>query len=110
MLIKVKNSSDLRDCDATDEAIYYDRRQFINTSAKYAAAGMLSSYGVLPCISSASIDFLSLEKSHYKLKDKPTPLKSVTSYNNFYELGSGKKDPRLHAHLLKTEPVLENGP
>lgn len=104
MLIKVKNSSDYRDCDVTDEAIYYERRQFINSSAKYAAAGLLASYGVLPTISSASIDFSSVEKSHYKVKDKPTPLKSVTSYNNFYELGSGKKDPKLNAHLLKTEP------
>lgn len=104
MLIKVKNSSDYRDCDVTDEAIYYERRQFINSSAKYAAAGLLASYGVLPTISSASIDFSSVEKSHYKVKDKPTPLKSVTSYNNFYELGSGKKDPKLNAPLLKTEP------
>ena len=104
MLIQVKNSSDFRDCDVTDEAIYYERRQFINTTAKYAATGLLASYGVLPKISLASIDFSSLKKSHYKVKGKPTPLKSITSYNNFYELGSGKKDPKVNAHLLTTEP------
>jgi hypothetical protein len=48
MLIKVKKSSDLRGCDVTDESIYYERRKFINTSAKYAAAELLASYGVLP--------------------------------------------------------------
>ena len=108
MLIKIKDSSSLRDCDVTDENIYSDRRRFIKISAKYAATGALASYGVLPIISStntyASIDFQSIEKTSYKVKDKPTSLKSVTSYNNFYELGSGKKDPKLNAHLLKTEP------
>ena len=48
--------------------------------------------------------FHQLKETSYKVKDKPTSLKSVTSYNNFYELGSGKKDPKLNAHLLKTEP------
>jgi sulfoxide reductase catalytic subunit YedY len=63
---------------------------------------------VLPIISStnthASIDFSSIEETSYKVKEKATSFKSVTSYNNFYELGSGKKDPKLNAHLLKTEP------
>ena len=108
MLIKIKDSSSLRDCDVTDEAIYSDRRQFIKTSAKYATTGVLASYGVLPIISLsnsyASINFSSVKKTSYKLKDKPTALSSVCSYNNFYELGSGKKDPKLNAHLLKTEP------
>jgi len=108
MLIKIKDSSSLRDCDVTDENIYSDRRRFIKISAKFAATGALASYGVLPIISStntyASIDFSSIEKTSYKVKDKPTSLKSVTSYNNFYELGSGKKDPKLNAHLLKIEP------
>jgi len=104
MLIKIKKSSDFKDCDVTDQAIYYERRQFINTSVKYAAAGMLASYGILPNISSASMDFSSIVKSDYKVKGKLTRLESVCSYNNFYELGSGKKDPKINAHLLKTEP------
>ena len=28
----------------------------------------------------------------------------ITSYNNFYELGTGKGDPKLNAHLLQTDP------
>jgi sulfoxide reductase catalytic subunit YedY len=108
MLIKIKNSSSLRDCDVTDEAVYSERRQFINNSAKYTAAGILASYGVLPIISStpshASIDFSSIKRSDYRINDNLTSLNSVTSYNNYYELGSGKKDPKLNAHLLKTQP------
>jgi len=108
MLIKIKDSSSLRDCEVTDENIYSTRRQFIKTSAKYAATGALASYGMLPIISPtnalASIDFSSVKQTSYKIKDSLTSHNSVTSYNNFYELGSGKKDPKLNAHLLKTEP------
>ncbi len=104
MLIKTKTGSDLRDCDVTDESLYVERRQFINTSAKFAAAGLLASYGMLPKISSASIDFSEIKKSAYSLKKRPTSLKSIISYNNFYELGSGKKDPAMNAHVLKTNP------
>ena len=35
---------------------------------------------------------------------KPTLWKYITSYNNFYELGTGKGDPAENAHFLKTRP------
>ena len=36
--------------------------------------------------------------------DKPTPVESATSYNNFYEFGTDKADPAQRAHTLKTRP------
>lgn len=104
MLIKIKKSSDLRDCDVTDQALYYERRHFINNSAKLVATGLMAGYGLWPKLTSASIDFSNIKKSEYSLKKRPTSIKSVTSYNNFYEFGSGKKDPAMYAHQLKTEP------
>jgi len=38
------------------------------------------------------------------ISDKPTPLKDITTYNNFYEFGTGKDDPAANAHTLKTRP------
>jgi sulfoxide reductase catalytic subunit YedY len=104
MLIKNHDLSVLRDCDVTDEAVYLERRRFINATAKYAAAGILGGYGILPSSSQAAMDFSFIKRSDYRVKDELTSLKSATSYNNFYELGSGKKDPKVNAHLLKTEP------
>lgn len=104
ILIKKRSSSYLRDNDVTNEDIYYERRSFIHASAKYAATGLLANYSVLPTITSASIDFSTIQKSIYSEKETLTALSSITSYNNFYELGSGKKDPKLNATRLKTEP------
>ncbi|MFN4262066.1 MAG: protein-methionine-sulfoxide reductase catalytic subunit MsrP [Thioalkalivibrionaceae bacterium] len=37
--------------------------------------------------------------------DEPlTPFSEVTGYNNFYELGTGKQDPKRNAEWLVTEP------
>ncbi|MCA1939894.1 MAG: protein-methionine-sulfoxide reductase catalytic subunit MsrP, partial [Caenispirillum bisanense] len=36
--------------------------------------------------------------------DKLTPFEDVTSYNNFYELGTAKGDPKANADQLVTEP------
>ncbi len=36
--------------------------------------------------------------------DKLTPFADVSSYNNFYEFGTGKDEPAENAHTLKTKP------
>jgi len=36
--------------------------------------------------------------------DKLTPHEDVTTYNNFYEFGTGKADPAENAHTLKPRP------
>jgi sulfoxide reductase catalytic subunit YedY len=40
----------------------------------------------------------------YHLDEAPTPLKDVTSYNNFYEFGVNKDDPARLAVTLKPRP------
>ena len=45
-----------------------------------------------------------LPDSRYNTDEKLTSYESVTTYNNFYELGSGKGDPHKNAHHLVTEP------
>src|SRR5690606_9367981 len=37
-------------------------------------------------------------------EDKPTPYDVVTTYNNFYEFGTGKEDPSRNAGSLRTKP------
>ena len=101
MLIKVKNNATIAESEVTDYSIYKRRREFIKKATGTAAALSIG----LPSISPADIKI-----GEYK-KDIDNPLEKeiteeikVTSYNNFYELGTGKGDPKLNAHLLKTEP------
>ncbi len=36
---------------------------------------------------------LSAVKGPFSTTEKPTPIRDVTSYNNFYEFGTAKSDP-----------------
>ncbi len=40
----------------------------------------------------------------YRVDEDTTRYSDATGYNNFYEFGTGKRDPAKHAHSLKTEP------
>jgi sulfoxide reductase catalytic subunit YedY len=42
--------------------------------------------------------------SAYKLDEEKTAFKDATTYNNFYEFGTGKADPAANAGGLKTRP------
>lgn len=73
--------------DVTPHAAYLNRRQIIAG----AAAGM----GLAALGGQARANTAGLE---------PNSWEDITSYNNFYEFGTGKDDPARNAHMLTTEP------
>ena len=84
MAYRWKNT--LRDKDVTDEAAFLNRRQLM--------AGAAAGVG-LAGVGAARARAQELE---------PTSYEDVTTYNNYYEFGTGKGDPVDHAHMLTTEP------
>jgi sulfoxide reductase catalytic subunit YedY len=85
----IKRSSDIKASEITDESVYWNRRDFIGTTAGVALAA------ALPLVSG----FRPRGQD-----EKLTPYDSVTSYNNFYEFGTGKDDPAQNAHTLRVRP------
>ena len=43
-------------------------------------------------------------KSEFSTTEAPNSYEDITTYNNFYEFGTGKRDPKKNAHTLRTEP------
>ena len=68
-----------------------DRRRFMGTVAGAAAAALLPA-GLAACGEEAAA------------QEELTPYEDVTSYNNYYEFGTGKGDPKANAHTLRTSP------
>ncbi len=98
MLIRNLPKSQAKESDITPEKIYQKRRSFLKASAGAFGAGLVGT-------ASAKLDFNSrLRASPYSSSEELTSEKKVTSYNNFYELSSGKYAPAKLAHRLKTEP------
>lgn len=64
-------------------------------SAQAPAPAAPTGYGLTP---------LPARPSAWSTIEKPTSHRDVTSYNNFYEFGTGKDDPERNARQFKTRP------
>ncbi len=75
----------LTPADVTPKAAYLNRRQILAGTVGLGAIGLAGQ--------AAAQDAL-----------EPNTLEEITSYNNYYEFGTGKEDPARNAHQLVTAP------
>lgn len=76
--------------DVTPKPLWLNRRQLISGAAALAATPALARIEAAP--------------SKYSTDLEPTALEDITSYNNFYEFGTGKGDPAEYAGALTVDP------
>ena len=86
--------SDLKWSDVTPRGDYMNRRQLM------AGAGALA----LGSIAGPATASLGATKTNYGSDLEPNSIEDITSYNNFYEFGTGKDDPAANAGRLTTDP------
>jgi sulfoxide reductase catalytic subunit YedY len=97
----IKKPDDVLPSEITPRRLYEDRRAFLRRAGLLGIAAGLYSAGRTRDARAALPD---LKKSAFSTSEKPTPFKDVTTYNNFYEFGTGKDDPAERAGSLKTRP------
>lgn len=89
--------------EITPEHIWLSRRRWLRQAGLglVATAAGASVFGA-----GAQAETLPPAKPNpkYQLKDKLTSEKDVTTYNNFYEFGTGKSAPSEYAGAMQTEP------
>lgn len=90
----------------TSESDYLNRREFISNSLKLGigGAGFLLSNQVLSEGVSGGGFADKIKQTNYGKGLSPHSFKQISNYNNFYEFGTGKRDPAKNAHSLKTKP------
>ena len=82
--------------EITDEIFFHNRRKIIASSVS------------LPLLLGSNLSFSNNKKLaftkdlEYSTNEQTNTIKQISSYNNFYELGTGKRDPLLNADKLKT--------
>ncbi|MEE2773684.1 MAG: protein-methionine-sulfoxide reductase catalytic subunit MsrP [Pseudomonadota bacterium] len=81
--------------DVTPKETYINRRSIIQGGIA-GVASMLSVTNL-----SAATNY---PRSSYSTNLIPNTLEDISSYNNFYEFGTGKEDPSKHAHVLTVKP------
>jgi len=105
MLIRIKKASDVRPSEITPESTYLNRRRFLETAA-VAGAGAAFLGLSLPgeAEAKAGVKLAGIVKSPFSTDEKPNSYKDVTTYNNFYEFGTGKGDPVDNAKNFNPKP------
>ncbi|QIB50935.1 protein-methionine-sulfoxide reductase catalytic subunit MsrP [Pseudomonas sp. OIL-1] len=111
-------NSGLSENDITDESVFLNRRQLLRqlgfigaggllaSTSAHASAGLLDLLGITdtPSESGFSTEPLSFAAADRSPGQVLTTEDKVTGYNNFYEFGTDKADPRRHAQDLQVKP------
>jgi methionine sulfoxide reductase catalytic subunit len=90
--------------EITDEAVYRDRRRLLGLLAASPALALTGCKEAEPPAPPKTKLSPAQLKSGFRTSEVLTRLEDVTSYNNFYEFGTGKVDPSQAAKTLRTEP------
>ena len=85
--------SDLKWSDVTPKAAFLNRRQIMAGASALAMGGIAG-----PAFAS-----LGAKKTSYGKGLEPNSYEDITTYNNFYEFGTGKDDPARTAGAMNTD-------
>jgi sulfoxide reductase catalytic subunit YedY len=85
----IRRAPDIRSAEITEETLYQNRRDWLRS------AGIMLAGTAIP----GRWSRLAVQSD-----DKLTPYGDVTTYNNYYEFGTGKDEPAQSATGLKTKP------
>lgn len=88
----IRRPSDILPSEITPKSVFLNRREFMA-----GAAGSL-------LLAGEAAAALKGNPSPLSTKDSPNSLKEITTYNNYYEFGTDKRDPAENAGALKTRP------
>ena len=86
----------------TPESVWLSRRQWMKRAGLAAAAASVSS--LLPARQVLASTGWGERNTRFSVDAPLTPEKAVTTYNNFYEFGTGKSDPSSLGGKFRTAP------
>jgi sulfoxide reductase catalytic subunit YedY len=100
----MKKPDPIPSSEITPHALYVSRRKFLA-----GVAGLVGAAAVPGAVwAHGRRDGLPVQQAFQdatdELGDELTPWEDVTSYNNFYEFGTGKEDPARYAGEFRTRP------
>ena len=106
----IKRPDDIRPSEITPERLYVNRRDFMRGSA--LTIGALATPTLFPSSAHAlamdsdvtGMKYPEVMETAYGGEEKLTPYKDITRYNNFYEFGTGKRDPARNAGQFNPTP------
>ncbi len=102
----IRKPGDISSSEITPQHIWTNRRRFMAAGVAAAGVAALEAKRLLRPVSAveAATRFATIKSPLSTSGLTPTSYKDITSYNNFYEFGTGKSDPSENAQHFKTYP------
>ena len=102
----IKRPSDIPSSEVTPECTYFGRREFIRQAGLGAAAVALATPSALSACSRDTVDDAGGEvgAGQQQQEEEPNSYEEITSYNNYYEFGTDKEDPKANSGAFKPLP------
>ncbi len=90
--------------EITPKEVFLSRRTLLAGAFAAGASSLVAcgNAGEAPPGGPAGLKFT--RNARYSVKETPNSWSDITSYNNFYEFGTSKSDPKDNAHTLRTRP------
>ena len=88
----------------TQESVYQGRRTLLQAFAIAPALTLAGCAEAEPPAPPKTVVTPAQARSGFRTSEELTKFADVSSYNNFYEFGTGKTDPSTAAKTLKTQP------
>lgn len=104
MLIRKPGQHEPKPSEITSPEVFDARRQFLKAAAIAGVGAALPAHAGLVKPQGKQPPIQGLQDSHYGEGLEPTDYADITSYNNFYEFGTSKTDPKRYAGSLVTRP------
>ena len=100
----IKRPSDIRPSEITSKENYLNRREFMRAGA--IAGGSLLAPAALGAVvpNRRRAKLPDVNPSAYSTDEAPNSYEDITTYNNYYEFGTGKGDPAEYAQDFKARP------
>jgi len=102
----IRRAEIIKSSEITSHDLFLRRREFLR-GAGWAVAGAALA-PTLACGAEgeapAPAPTAGADANPFRSEEEPTAFEDATRYNNFYEFGTDKSDPRRHAESLRTRP------
>ena len=101
----IKRPADILSSEITSESVYLKRRELLKM-AGLATAGVLGSQSVFAAATPVGIgkELSGIMKSPYSTDQEMNSWGDITTYNNYYEFGTGKDEPARYAKDFEPQP------
>ena len=100
----IRTHADIRPSEITSKDNYLNRRDFMRTGA-IAGGVVLASPAMAAMVPDAARESIpGILNSELSTDEAPNSYEDITTYNNYYEFGTGKADPSLYARDFDPRP------